>query len=165
MLLGCGMSLQCECGYDLRGLTSDSCPECGRPCDSPVSRSGPTAFSWAAKAARLPSKAALPARVFFAIPFGWTVDSLVGRVPVLILAFYGAVCIGYLDFIPPGQFFVACSVMFFVGLGLILFYNLTLLGLSVLFLYTGRLWLLIPVVLVQAFVARLFSGTIFGIHS
>ena len=160
------MSLQCECGYDLRGLTSDRCPECGRPCDSPVSRSGSTAFSWAAKAARLPSKAALPARVFFAIPFGWTVDWLVVRVPVLILAFYGAVCIGYLDFMTPVQFVLACSVMFFVGLlGWILFCNLTLLGLSVLFLYTGRLWLLIPVVLVQAFVARLFSGTIFGINS
>ena len=25
------MSLQCECGYDLRGVIGDRCPECGRP--------------------------------------------------------------------------------------------------------------------------------------
>ncbi len=30
MLLGSSVSLfQCKCGYDLRGLTGDRCPECG----------------------------------------------------------------------------------------------------------------------------------------
>ncbi len=29
MLLGCNMSLQCECGYDLTGLTAKRCPEWG----------------------------------------------------------------------------------------------------------------------------------------
>ncbi len=98
---------------------------------------------------------------------GGAVESLVGRVLLIILAIYAAVCVGSWDFIPPWSLFVAYPLVCFAAFldpvtGIC---TVTLLGLSVLFLYSGRLWLLILIVIVQAIVARVFSGTIFGIDS
>ncbi len=98
--------------------------------------------------------------------FGSTVESLVGRVLLSILAIYAAVCVGCWGFIPPVSFLSGYFAVFFVGFGslTLAICNLTVYGLSVLFLYSGRLWLLIPVVIVQAFVASRFAG-IFGMDS